>query len=137
MIKDTIFTDKMWNKMVDFNMSLPVPLKKADLHKPFVYDRKFGVFYVPSGYHSMVMSLLLAWQHGFDSPVDVAHKLRLRLSGDTADHWLEHTHGAAFRSSVGKTIQIASFRNLTVMERRYFHGATCVFPYATDNFTEK
>lgn len=122
------FTDKMHWKMCDANMSSPVPLAEADLCKPFVYDRRFGVFYVPMGHHQSAMSLILAWHHDCDDGIDVSEKLGLEYSSGTADHWLEHTVGAAFRSSVGKLIQIANFKNLTIQERRLFAGASCVFP---------
>lgn len=127
MPKPDNFTDKMFWKMVDCNMSNPVPLAEADLTKPFVYERRWGVFYVPFGYHAISMSLLLAWQNNCDSPIDVGDLLGLRASDETADHWLEHTEGAAFRSSVGKQIQVATRKGLTVQERRLFGDVACVF----------
>ena len=41
----------------------------------------------------------------------------LEFSSGTADYWLEHTPGAAFRSSVGKKILVAKLSNLNVVER--------------------
>lgn len=118
-------TDKMWWKMCDLHMALPVPLKEADLAKPFVYERKWGVFYVPMGMHQGAMSLLLAFQHGLESGVKVAEKLGLTYSEGTADYWLEHTPGAAFLSSVGDNrIQAGSFKQLNVREHRLF-GDVC------------
>jgi len=119
-------TETMFWKMCDFGMSHPVPLKEADLYQSFIYERRFGVFYVSPGCHQGAMSLLLAWQHECTSGIHVAEKLGLVFSSGTADHWLEHTDGAAFRSSVGKTIQIASFKKLTILERRLFAEASCV-----------
>ncbi len=121
------FSDKQWWKMCDAQMSLPVPLSKADLTRSFVYDRDFGVFYVQFGNHQVAMSLLLAWQHGCDDGIDVGEKLSLNFSGETADHWLEFTPGAAFLSSVGKRIQVATGKGLTVQERRLFGDFECVF----------
>lgn len=95
-------TDPMWWAMCDFHMDVPRPLAEADLSKPFVYERKWGVFYVPMGCHLAAMSLLLAFQHGSTDGIAVAEKLGLRFSEGTADYWLEHTAGAAFRSSVAK-----------------------------------
>ena len=111
------FTDKMFWKMCDCRMGNPV----------FVYERRWGVFYVPSGYHPISMSLLLAWQNDCDDPADVADKLGLELSDETSDHWLQHTAGAAFRSSVGKKIQVASLGKLTIQEKRMFGEVCCVF----------
>lgn len=113
-------TNRQWNQFCDFGMSQPVPLAVADLSQPFVYERQYGVFYVPGGYHPSAMSLLLALQLGCESGVDAAKSLKLQYSDGTADHWLENTPGAAFRSSVGKRIQVANGRGLTVLERRLF-----------------
>lgn len=79
------------------------------------------------GLHPSAMSLLLAWSQGCDDGIAVAEKLGLEFSAETADHWLAITEGAAFRSSVGKHIQIANFKKLTILERRVFADAVCVF----------
>jgi hypothetical protein len=120
-------TEAMWWKMCDCQMELPIALDKADLSQPFIYERKWGVFYVPSGYHQAAMSLLLAFQHGLVSGVEVAKKLNLKHSEETADHWLEFTQGAAFRSSVGKKINVATTKNLSIHERRYFGEVLSLF----------
>lgn len=119
-------TQRQWNKFCDFCMSDPVPLAQADLSRPFVYEREYGVFYVPSGYLPSAMSLLLALRHGCEDGINVAEKLKLEYSSGTAAHWLEHTPGAAFKSSVGKRIQVATGRGLTVQERRLFGEFDCV-----------
>jgi len=111
------FTDEQWWAMCDANMSLPEPLAKADLTKPFVYERRFGVFYVPFGYHQLAMGTLLAFQHGLTKPGQVAELLNLNLFG-TGGHWLEHTEGACFFSSVGRTFQVWNPRSLNAIERR-------------------
>ncbi|MEJ6003736.1 hypothetical protein [Paucibacter soli] len=121
------FTDPQWWAMCSINMDLPHPLDKADLSRPFVYQRGYGVFYVPGGRHQAVMSLLLAFQHGLNSGVDVANKLSLEYSSGTADHWLEHTPGAAFKSSVGKHVQVAGPDSLTAIERRILGSVQYVF----------
>jgi len=113
--------------MCDCGMECPVPLGEADLTRPFVYERRWGVFYVPMGMHPSAMSLLLAFQYGLTKGLKVAERLSLDYSDETADYWLKHTPGAAFRSSVGKRIQVGSFSNMTVQERRAFSDATCVF----------
>lgn len=120
-------TPYQWSQFCDFCMSEPVPLATADLTRPFVYERQYGVFYVPWGKHQSAMSFLLALQQGCEDGIDVASKLKLNYSEGTADYWLEHTPGAAFRSSVGKKIQVASGRGLTPQERRLFGDVDYVF----------
>lgn len=116
----TKITDQQWYKMVDNHMSRPVPLNRADLTKPFVYQRGYGVFYVGGGYHPSAMSLLLAWNHGYRSPISYAEDNDLEYSCGTADQWLKETKGAAYLSSVGSSIQLGS--NHTVGELRFFLG---------------
>lgn len=106
--------------MCAVGLELPRPLAEADLSRPFVYERRFGVFYVPGGQHSGAMSYLLALQHDCKDGVQVAEKLKLTYSSGTAEYWLEHTPGAAFKSSVGTRVQVATGRGLTAQERRLF-----------------
>lgn|SRR3546814_50936 len=117
-------TDRQWWAMCDVNMSHPNPLHKADLTSPFVYERGFGLCYVPMGCHQSAMALLLAFQHGLYRRMEVVELLNLNDLSDAADYWLEHTPGAAFRSSVGKTVQAGSAKNLTVIEKRLFGSIT-------------
>ena len=119
-------TPGQWNCFCSCNISIPVRLGEADLRVPFVYERQFGVFYVPSGYHQSAMSFLLAIQNGCDNGIQVGEKLGLNFSGGTADYWLENTPGAAFRSSVGKSILVGSTRGLTIQERRLFGNFKCI-----------
>ena len=55
-------------------MSDPVPLSIADLTRPFVYERQYGVIYVPGGYHPSAMSFLLALQLGCEDGIDAAEE---------------------------------------------------------------
>lgn len=116
-------SDQMFWRLCDADLSLPVPLEKADLHRPFVYERRWGVFYAPMGSHQMGMSLLLAWQRGFTRGVECANSMGLSYSSDTADYWLENTPGAAFRSSVRNKILVSRLSNLSIHERRIFGAA--------------
>ena len=120
-------TERQWGKFCDFGTSDPIPLEKADLSRSFVYERQHGVFYVPGGMHPSTMSLLLALQYGCQDGIDVAEKLKIEYSSGTADSWLQNTPGAAFRSSVGRRIQVATVRGLTILERRLFGQVNCVF----------
>lgn len=120
-------TTLQWKQACDCGLVDSVPLAKADISRPFVYERHRGVFYVPGGLHLIAMSFLLALQHHCVDGVDVANQLKLEYPGATADHWLLHTEGAAFRSSVGKRIVVATGRGLTVLERRLFGDFERVF----------
>jgi hypothetical protein len=124
---DSLFTDPQWWAMCDFHMGLPVPLAEADLTRPFVYERRWGVFYVPMGMHRGAMSLLLAFQHGLTGGIAVAERLGLDYSEGTADHWLQHTPGAAMLSSQGTQILVGTGRGLTPLERRRFGAFLCAF----------
>jgi hypothetical protein len=118
MLDTSPFSDAQWWSMCDASMSLPVPLSKADLQQPFVYERSYGVFYVPFGQHQQAMSILLAFRHGLVKGIDVAERLGLSFSSGTADEWLRSTPGTCFRSSVGKKIQVGSRASLNALERR-------------------
>ncbi len=113
-------TKEMWWKMCDVHMSRPAPLNEADLTREFIYERSWGVSYVPFGYHQAAMSLLLAFQHGLLHGIDVSDKLNLEFSSGTADHWLEHSPGAAFLSSQSPKIYVGNIKGLTILERRLF-----------------
>ena len=106
--------------MCDAGMSLPEPLETADLTKPFVYDRKYGVFPVIRGNHQVAMSLLLAVHKGYKNGVDASEKMGLEYSHGTADHYLVNITGTAFLSSVGKCITAGSKNNLNEKEKDYF-----------------
>lgn len=125
--------DQFWAVCSD-NMSDPLSLGKADLSKPFIYERRFGVFYVPPVHHPNGMSLLLAFQHGLHNGAAVGEKLRIQYSAGTADEWLRTTPGACFRSSVGKRVQAGAPDALTVIERRLFGEIQYIFGEARDRF---
>lgn len=113
-------TDKKWWAMCDAGMSRPVQLPKAILHRPFVYCREYGLFYVPSSYHQQAMSLLLAWELGFDKGIQAAVSLGLSYSQETADLWLKETPGATVFSSVGNVPYAHNRDNLNAHELKWF-----------------
>jgi hypothetical protein len=121
------FSDEQWWSMCSAHMGLPQPLHEADLTKPFVYDRRWGVFFVSSGCHQQAMSVLLAFHNGLVKGIDVADRLGLDFSDGTAEYWLEKTPGAAFKSSVGKKVQAGPRGNLTAIERRWLGEIEHVF----------
>lgn len=103
----------------DVNMSDPVELQEANLMLPFVYDREYGLFYVPGGYHPAAQSLLLAFHHGLRNGVEASEMLGLEYSCGTAEAWLA-LPGTAFRSSVSKRVCVGKKSNLSENERDHF-----------------
>lgn len=118
----------VWQAMCAANMDLPKALTPSRVHTPFVYDRRWGLFTVPGGYHQQAMALLWAWHQGKHRIADVIGVAGLKSTWEMADAWLEHAPCGAFRSSVGKTIQIACAQRLNSLERRILMPWTEVFP---------
>lgn len=114
-------------KLCDAEMSDPVVLSRADVSRPFVYDRQFGFFYVPMGRHQQAMSLLLAFHHGHSDGLTAAGRLGLEYSSGSADHWLEHIPGTAFRSSQGSRVLAGRRGSLNAIERRIFGTVDYLF----------
>ena len=123
--KDSL-KDEFWWAMCDAGMSLPVPLRKADLSKEFVYDRRYGVFHCDFGKHQSVMALLLAWDHGVHNYLRIDYKsLNIGEFGKSdacsyADYYLENTKGTCFLSSQSETIKVGRKCNLNGLELDYF-----------------
>jgi len=107
--------------------SEPEPLHLADLSRPFVYDRAFGVFYCVPGRHRDTMSLLYAYAKGYESGIDAAEELGLDFPEETADRWLEEIQGTAFRSSVGHRVQVGKRASLTIIEKRWLGEVEYLF----------
>lgn len=96
----------------------------CDISKPFVYYRKYGLFYVPMGYHSFVMASLMAFDHNVKN-----HYALLKLPEfmsydgvqDIAHIFLEETEGVAYRSAIsGSNIVCQHPSYLTAVEKRIF-----------------
>ena len=112
-------TDRHWYKMVDSGMSRPIPLQEADLSKPFVYQRGFGVSYVNPGYHRSAMSLLYTFHKGHVGFSDMLREENFDPFDEfsqAADAWSE-LPGTAYLSSVGEEI---IFHDISLFERKYF-----------------
>ncbi len=122
-------TETQWYRFCDIHVSQPIALNEADLKKSFVYWRRFGVFYVPMGYHQATMAFLLAVEHGCNDGIDVQDKLGLYDQPATADYWMENTPGAAFLSSVSSDgkILVGKASKLTTNERYYFKNFHSLF----------
>jgi hypothetical protein len=123
-------TERQFHVLCSLGASEPIPPGRADLSKPFVYDRGWGVFYVPSGHHQQMMATLLAWNHGCKDTWEVSQKLGMRcMSTKLADHWLETTPGACFKSSQKSAdgdvrVHAARSTSLNTMEKRWFGPLT-------------
>ncbi len=112
-------TDRQWYKMVDSGMGKPIPLNSADLTKPFVYQRGWGVSYVNPGYHRSAMTLLFTFHKGHvrfsdmlnDEDFDPFNELQ-----QAADAWAE-LPGTAWRSSVSNEIMV---NDINLFEKRIF-----------------
>ena len=87
-----------------------IELARADLLRPFVYERGRGVFWVPPGEHQRMMAHLRA------CATDVSGM----SIEEAADEWLEATPGAAFRSSVSGRVLAGKPGNLIPAERQRF-----------------
>ena len=121
-------TEKQENKFIEFDIEGPYPLVQADLTRPFVYERNYGVFYVPFGMHQAAMSLFLALQHGCNSGIEVSEKLGLDYySNCAADYWLENTPGAAFKSGCSDKVFVGSVESMTFQEKRLFKNISPIF----------
>lgn len=120
-------TPQQLQTLKETGASEPEPLHLADLDRPFVYARTFGVFYCVAGRHRDTMSLLFAFAKGYESGIDAAEELGLDFPEETADRWLEEIQGTAFRSSVGCRVQVGKRANLTVIEKRWFGEVEYLF----------
>lgn len=121
--------DELWWLMCDYKMSEPVPLNTADLTKPFVYDRVFGVFYVPPARHQAAMALLLAWHNDCRTYFDLDLKklgLRDHDTADLSEYYLINHLGTCFKSSVSKSIICGLLTNLSSVEKDYFYPLTAI-----------
>ena len=125
-------TEKRWWKMCGAHMSHPVVLQKADLSRPFVYDRQLGLFYVPMGYHQIAMTILLSFHLKENDMIDMAKKLKLAFSDGTAERWLE-SKGHCFKSSVSSGIKSGFRGNLSFDELQVFKKAGLDVNYILEN----
>lgn len=122
---DFPFTDEQWCRMCDVGLSRPVPLHEADLEEGFVYQRQYGIFYVPMGWHIQARALLLAFHHGHLHAGEYAHELGLtgyHQTEELAERFLTELPGTAFVSSVGSSVIVGRREHLDARERQAFRG---------------
>lgn len=113
-----MLTEEQRWKMVDACMGDPMPLVKfsADL---WVYDRKWGIFRVPSGFHNAAMATLAAFHQGKLNYIELIQGWR-EGSQDVAERYLMETPGTCYKSSVSPTIIAGKREHLNSAERMAF-----------------
>ncbi len=111
----------------------PIPLKEADLSVPFVYDREYGFFYVPFGYHQQVMANLQAFKNSYDDAYDYMDVHEIGDLYCVADAWLKDNEGVAFRSSVGNHIYTGDRTTLNHAEKRIFGVDNLYYMFVENN----
>lgn len=123
-------TEDNLSLLAKHNMSSPITLESANLTKSFVYDRKFGFFYVAGGSHNIAMSFLYAMHHGFND----IHKMfehpdfsnmKGRGSiclGEISDRYISEIEGVCFKSSVSNYILGGSPSHINRREMTFFEG---------------
>lgn len=119
----TLTQEQFW-AACDANMSDPLTLEQADLSKPFVYDREYGLFYVPCAYHQLALAQLFAWHTGFVKAYDAIDAFKMRDSSQAADKLFENFPGIAILSSVGVTVHAFNKNSLTQREKDFFGKIT-------------
>lgn len=125
--------DEMICEMHDTYMKKPVSIDLADLTKPFIYDRDWGVFYIVPGQHQMCMSILYSWRFGHSSVRsmirnDPEFKARVKANSYSsnskysfiADLYLLELEGTVISSSVTDFVQIGKLKNLNQKEKTIF-----------------
>lgn len=112
--------------MCDSGISFPVPIDEADLSRSFVYDRRYGVFYVTFGRHHFAMALLLVWDLGVYNYLHIDYE-KLGISEfrsddiyEYSDYFLSKTKGTCYKSSQAKSIKAGQRGNLNERESDYF-----------------
>jgi hypothetical protein len=101
----------------------PEPFLDVDFGRPFVYDPKWGVFYVPAGGHPRAMAALACLHLGFPDILSAEQHLGLQDCWcGLADYWLEHYHGC-YRSSVSEEITVWDRDSLEEWEVRVIEAA--------------
>lgn len=113
-----MFTQEQFWKACDAKMGEAQHLSQfvGDL---WVYDRKWGVFRVPPGYHNAAMATLAAFNQGKLSYIDLMES-SLDGSQDIAERYLMTTPGTCYKSSVSSTVIVGKREHLNAAERMAF-----------------
>ncbi len=119
-------TQEHWYAMCGHGLSMPEPLNKADMKKPFMYQRGLGFMYCSGGHHAIASGVLLAFEMGLMCSIDAQKEMKTRHNGRPfdccamMDYWILNTEGTAFKSSVSKTITAGFRGSLNAFEIRQF-----------------
>lgn len=111
-------TDEQWWAISDY-ASQPIPLRDADLTRPFLYVRGYGVFYIDMGCHQLVSALIYTWMQGKPDIFDLVDEGVLEATScyEVAATRLTELDGVASLSNVGRDIIYAS--KLNYAEKTY------------------
>ena len=112
---------------MDYHASQPVILEQANLRNPFVYDREYGLFYVPYARHVSVMATLYAFHRGFADYADLAEYLGIGYNTGLSDRFLKEIEGTCYRSSQSIRPVAGKFYNLNDYEREIFGDVAYLF----------
>lgn len=110
-------TDEQWWSVSDY-CSQPVNLSTADLERPFLYVRGYGVFCIGMGYHHIMCATIYAWQNGLEFAGDGITELGMSI--DDMAEALTKQEGVAWRSNIGKDVIYAS--KISHAERSFLHN---------------
>lgn len=111
-----MFTKQQQALLDQCDMRNPVPFEELDFSKNFVYDRKYGAFYVDSMHDAAktTLALLHLGRDDFDMMRDNSWEL--------ADYWLSHYPGC-FKSSVSPNILAWTLDSLEPWEEEVIAAA--------------
>ena len=131
------FTDEQWYRMCDMHMCRPIPLHEADLTRPFVYYRPWGLMYVPFGYHQHAMATMFAFHHGHPDYITAGTAMDIpgyRISETLADRFLLELEGTAFQSSAAsRVITVGRPESLNTTERLLFQRNSFTIRYISED----
>lgn len=123
------FTKEQEESMFNVCMWKPVPLAGFSCEL-WVYDRKWGIFQVPSGYHNAAMATLAAFREGKSNYIELFQRWN-DGSQDVAERYLLSTPGTCYKSSVSSRIIAGKRENLNSAERMAFRHFNIM--YLEDN----
>ena len=121
-------TDEKLYQLVDYKLSNPISLEDGNLTKSFLYDRKFGFFYVSGGNHQLAMALFFSWHKGFLNPHELYESEEYKEIKSTgigrfealADKYIDEIKGTCFKSSVSRYIIGGKIENFNKYEMEMF-----------------
>jgi hypothetical protein len=114
---------RIQNVFDDNDIEYPVALAEHDLTGCWIYDREYGVFEVPIGYHECVMAYMYAWKKGYQDPFDIPDlkSVTINYLAAAAEEFLS-LPGTAYMSGAWYKSEIRAGKrgNLNRNELNYF-----------------